>query len=501
MPTPGLSRPSLSACSVSRGALPLRRLTTEEYRNGVAFLTGRPVSTAVSFPADEKEARFDANRTTVSELVVDAYRSNASQHALSLTDPLAFAGCTALADQTSCLRKWVERFVTRAGRRPPSPAELQIYDDVIRAAPSAAVAVRDVVEVVLQSPQFLYHLEGGPGRGAYEAAAGLAAMIWSSVPDDVLLAEAQSGALADAAVRRKHAQRMLGESSAVAGVGSFHAQWLEVEHLPTLEKAAFVEPTWSSALAHEMIDEVKALSSFVVRRGDGRLSSLLSLDATIASPRLLSMYGVATTSTANAEVPVPLIPTQRSGLLTTGAFLAAHAHRDQTSPVKRGYVIRDRFLCQTPVPPPPDVSNAPPALDPNATTKERFEAHTSNPACSGCHTVLDPIGWGLEGFDPVGRVRTKEAGRSIDTAGYLTNSDVDGSFQGHEGLTQRLSQSEMVRACVATQWFRYAARRFETDGEGCLLDALKARFEASQGNVRELMLDIAESTLFLTESP
>jgi hypothetical protein len=499
----------LAACSTPPSAptppcaapteAPIRRLTREEYANTVRTLLGlRPPAAMASFPLDDKEASFDANRTPATELIVDAYHQAAVELATALPTPARWAGCDG-ADSAACLRTWLPRFLERAERRPPTVEEVQLLEPLLTQG-SPDEVVRATIEVVLQSPAFLYHLEGGSGREAFGIAARLASLLWASAPDDELLEAARSGALLRPDERRRQAERMLADARAVAGLGSFHVQWLEVDVLPTLEKEPSLSPAWGPATTAALIDEVRALSAFFIRRGDARLDTMLSSPAALATPDVLSsVYGLSASEPFDGErvVAAP----GRSGLLTTGAFLATHAHRDQTSPVKRGFVIRDRFLCQKPVPPPPDVNNAPPPLDPNATTKERFAAHTSNPACAGCHAITDPIGWGFEAFDAVGRQRRTEGGRTVDDSGELTGTDVDGPFVGTAGLAHRLSRSALVSDCVTTQWVRFALRRLETDVEQCQLEALKTTFRTSGGNVRSLLLAIAESNLLLTEAP
>jgi hypothetical protein len=448
---------------------------------------------------DDKEASFDANRTPATPLIVDGYFQAAREVASQLGSPAAWAGCDAPAP-SSCLEAWLPGFLERVQRRPASADELALFQPLL-AGTDRDDAVRAIVEVALQSPGFLYHLEAREAGAAFGVASRLASLLWASVPDEELLAAARSGALLTPAARRRQAERMLADPRSIAGIGTFHVQWLEVDVLPTLEKEASVVDGWSPSLIENLLDEVRSLSAFFVRQGDGRLATLLSAPVVQApADALASIYGLAGPSRVEPQ-HAPLAAPGRSGLLTTGAFLATHAHRDQTSPTKRGFVIRDRFFCQKPVPPPPDVNNAPPALDPNATTKERFAAHTENAACAGCHAITDPIGWGFEGFDAAGRVRRSEAGRPIDDEGVLTGTDVDGSFVGVRGLAAKLSASGQVEDCVTTQWVRYALRRHESAAEQCQLDALRASFRASGGDLRSLLLSIAESTLLVQEAP
>jgi hypothetical protein len=476
-----------SACGTS-GPESLRRLTGEEYAHAVTALLALPPPRAMSsFPVDDKEASFDANRTPATPLGVNAYHLAARELADGRTAWAQWAGCS----NAACLTQWLPQFLLKAWRRPATVEEVDMLTPLLAQGPLDE-ATRSVVEIVLQSPSFLYHLEASESSRAYAVAARLASLLWASIPDDELLAAAKSGALLSPSGRRQQAERMLADAQAIEGLGSFHQQWLEVDALPTLEKEA---AEWSTSVAEGLLDEVSQFSAFFIRRGDGRLKTLLQMPVAFApSPAMEATYGLT-----GAQGEAPTAAPGRSGLLTTGAFLATHAHRDQTSPVKRGFVVRDRFFCQKPTPPPPSVNNAPPALDPSATTKERFAAHTADPACAGCHAITDPIGWGLEGFDSVGKRRAVEAGRPVDDRGELTGTDVDGSFVGASGLAEKLAASALVQDCVTTQWVRFALRREENEIERCQLDALKSVFRSSGGNVRTLLLNLAESSLLVSE--
>src|SRR5262249_33669546 len=158
--------------------------------------------------------------------------------------------------------------------------------------------------------------------------------------------------------------------------------------------------------------------------------------------------------TGSKFVHVDLDPTQRAGLLTQPSVLAVTAHADQTSPVRRGKFVRERLLCEPISPPPPHVKALPPMGDPNSPTRQRFTQHDTDPFCASCHHLLDPIGFGFEHYDPMGRWRDKDQGLPVDASGMVTDSkDVNGAFDGAVALAKKLAESEEVRACVVTQWF------------------------------------------------
>jgi hypothetical protein len=165
----------------------------------------------------------------------------------------------------------------------------------------------------------------------------------------------------------------------------------------------------------------------------------------------------------------------------------------------RGAFVREHIMCVEVQPPPPDVNPTPPDVDPTATTRERFKQHTADPYCNGCHVLIDGIGWSFEQFDQFGRFRETENGLAIDTSGQIVETgdpELDGPLTGAEDLATRLASSSRVRDCVATQWYRYAMGRVEDAADTCSLNQAKARFQASGGSFRELLLGIVLSDAF-----
>src|SRR5262249_17480169 len=154
---------------------------------------------------------------------------------------------------------------------------------------------------------------------------------------------------------------------------------------------------------------------------------------------------------------VMLDPTQRAGILTQGAFLAAHAHTNQTSPVHRGIIVRENILCQPIPPPPPTVNVAPLPPVMGKPPRDRFVAPESDPNCAQCHKMMDPIGLAFENYDAIGAYRTEDQGIPIDATGQIVGgTDVlAGTFDGVIELSSKLGSSRQVSDCVANQWFRF----------------------------------------------
>jgi hypothetical protein len=487
---------------------PLRRLTREQYDNSIRDLLGVEGQPSLALAADEKLAAFFSNSISpVSRLSVEQYRDAAEELAAAAVEARLdeLAGCSGAEQNAGCADHFIQSFGRRAFRRPLSAEEATRYRGLFDAnqARGFGEGIRVVLQTLLQSSNFVYHLELAPApAGAlvapldgYELASRLSFALWDTSPDNELLDAAGAGMLDTKQGLRAQAERLIGSDRAKDALSSFHVQWLGLDALLDTNKDAQLFPQFNDALKRAMRDEAVGFADFVIRRGDGRLETLLSAPFTVASPAVLSLYG--TTAPAAADGTVQLDPTQRAGLLTQGAFLSAHSHPNQTSPVHRGLSVRKNLLCTDLPDPPANVNNNPPAPDPNATTRQRFEQHRADPTCAGCHQLLDPIGVGFENYDAIGRYRGDENGLPIDANGELVSAGTaSGAFSGAVELAKKLATSPEVRSCVQKQWFRFSLGRFEGPEDACTLQGLAADFEASDFDVKTLLLSLVTSDAF-----
>ncbi|MDF3069391.1 MAG: hypothetical protein K0R38_4992 [Polyangiaceae bacterium] len=496
-------------CSRPRvAATPLRRLSRTQYDNSIRDLLGTEARPSLALPADEKLAAFASNSVSpVSRLSVEQYRDVAEQLAAQAT--LArleeLTGCAGAAQDAACAARFIASFGRRTFRRPLEATEEARYRGLftLGAPRGFAEGIRLVLTGMLQSPTFLYHLELAPAPAdaeltaldGYEVASRLSFALWSSPPDDALLDAAAAGELMTGVGIRTQGERLLASERARGALANFHLQWLGLENLLDLEKDSELFPEYDEALSAAMRQETVDFVDFVIRRGDGKLETLLSAPFTVASPSLRAFYGAS--GEPRPDGTVLLDPLQRAGLLTQASFLAGHSHAGQTSPVQRGLAVRKNLLCTELPDPPMDVNATPPAPDPKATTRQRFEQHRADPSCVGCHQLLDPIGVGFESYDAIGRYRTTENGLTIDATGELASAgEASGAFSSAVQLAKRLSTSADVRACVQKQWFRFSLGRFEGAEDACTLQQLAHDFEASGYDVRELLLSLVTSDAF-----
>ena len=182
---------------------------------------------------------------------------------------------------------------------------------------------------------------------------------------------------------------------------------------------------------------------------------------------------------------------------------------DGAAPVIRGVFVRERILCLPVQPPPPTVNAVPPDPDPNATTRERFRQHTEQVACSGCHQLIDGVGFGFERYDQLGRYRATENGLDVDESGEMLASNeagLDGPFMGAGALAERIASSSLARDCLAANWYTYTFGRQLQPEDTCSVAQLKERFASSGGDLKELLVALTQTDSFLyrpamTEAP
>ncbi len=509
--------PETACAEPAVGLQPLRRLTRAQYTRTVRDLLGIETDIADGFPSDERLGAFESNAIApISNLGVEQYMSAAETLA---SDAMTLhrdevVGCDPVAmGEDPCAESFIRTMGTRAHRRPLSEDDVQLYLGVFDGAREASDfdgAIRLVLQTMLQSPYFLYHVEvqgqselpAGDGSviavDDYELASRLSYYLWGSMPDDTLFAAADSGALADPDGLAEQAERLLADPRASETIASFHLQWLHVDDMTAVDKDEELFPEFDEGLKAAMQQEVGDFASYVVREGDGNLRTLMSGSFTTSEdPQLLALYGVERPAGHLSGDPIALDPAQRAGLLTQPALLAKAAHTDQSSPVHRGVVVRENFLCQPLPAPPDDVDDTPPDPDPDATTRERFDEHTSDPACAACHVLIDGLGFGFENYDAVGAFRTMEGNLPVDASGeVVATADIDGPFEGAVELAGMLASSANVQQCVSRQWLNFAVGRVVGDEDSCSTDAVYTAFESSDLDIPTLILSVVSSDAF-----
>jgi hypothetical protein len=395
------------------------------------------------------------------------------------------------AREIACIEGWIATTGRRAFRRPLAADEiagLRAQYTALRDAQGRGLALVGVLETLLTAPDFVFAIEGVRGGATsdvapldgFEIAVRLAIRLWASVPDDALLDAAARGDLDTAAGVEAAARRMLADKRARDGLTAFASQWLHFTERPLSEERR----------------EAAFLLEEVVMAGDARLATLLTTRAVWMNAHTATRYGAPAPTAPTRETYVKAeLPPERMGILTMSGVLRGNGS-PTASPIKRGKLVRERFFCQ-PVPePPPDVPPLSAVKTGAVTLRQKLEQHRSDPACSGCHGFIDPIGFSLESFDHEAKYRTLDGKAPVDARGELAGTDVDGALDGAAALVERLARSRMVKDCVATQAFRYALGRREDRHDMAELGRIRDGFAKSDGNLRELLVALARSEAF-----
>jgi hypothetical protein len=326
-------------------------------------------------------------------------------------------------------------------------------------------------------------------------------------PDAALLARAKNDlAFLSEVVLREEAARLIAGPRAREELVRFLRSWLGVRDVRAINKIPIMFPDFDPVLKADLDHEIGLFLEHALGNGGGTLAALLGAPSTFANARVLnSVYaydyagGVPPSVPADGSfAPIAFAESRRRGVLSLGGWLAAHSPVHRTSPVDRGLAVRSRMFCQGLPPPPPDAQFAAPgASDGLSTTRQKFEAHLVADACVGCHALMDPIGFGLEMMDAMGRYRIDELGLPIDSNGSLTDTDVDGPFAGPAELGQKLIASQMVRDCFVTQLFRYVEGRDERPEDACVLSRLRQAFSSGDGNIAGLVVEMVLERTFV----
>ncbi|HTJ80931.1 MAG TPA: DUF1592 domain-containing protein [Polyangiaceae bacterium] len=486
---------------------PLRRLTREEYNNAVRDLLGDTTRPADAFPPDEVVGGFETNNLApVTAPLVERYMDTAEALAAAAAHHVdTLAPCPTGHPREVCAKAFIETFGRRIFRRPLDAGERSslfgIFEEKAGRSDYAG-GIQLVLEVMLQSPQFLYRVEAPGPDGAdtraltsYELATRLSFFIWASTPDDALLDAAASDRLSAPDDIAREARRLLKDPRAIEGIRSFHRQWLSLGELDTASKDSVLSAAFTPELKAAMVEETLRFSADAVLSGGDAVKTLLTSNRSFVNAPLAALYGVPPPANGFALVDLP--PRQRSGILTQASVMTVLSNADQTSPVTRGKFVRERLLCEAIPPPPPNAIISAPKVDPKLTTKQRFAQHRTDPSCAGCHQLMDPIGFGFEHYDAIGAWREVDGAFPVDSVGEITASEsLDGTFDGAVELGARLSASEQVRRCIATQWFRFALGRNERDEDAPSIAAAYQVFAREGFDVRELIVAIATSDAF-----
>ncbi|MES1260990.1 MAG: DUF1592 domain-containing protein [Acidobacteriota bacterium] len=502
----GGSGTGMKAPSVS-----IRRLTHSQYNNTVRDLLGDRSLPASQFPPEDFVNGFknQYQAQSISPILMDAYGNAAEKVARAAFRNGVPARLISCKPSPSCRTEFIRAFGLQVFRRPLQPGEIARYEALFAKQATFAAGAQIVVEAMLQSPRFLFRMETTqePKWKPYAAATRLSYALWDTMPDAALLGSAARGDLNTREGVEKVVRRMLEDPKAQEALDEFVAEWLRFDRALTATKDRTRFREFTAETLYAMTRETRHFVADLVWN-DRNFMDLYTANYGFMNGDLAKLYGAAAPAADYERVEFPA-GSERAGLLGQALFLSLTSKPDETSPTARGLFVREQLLCQHVPDPPPGVNTNLPEVseDKPKTNRDRMGEHTTNETCARCHSLIDPIGFGFEKFDAIGRRREKlelvfrtgegETRRAsgkkmeldLDTSGKVAG--IPGSdFSSPKQLGGILARNEICQECIVKQYFRYVTGRMETPADRPLLRRVTEDFRRSNFRFRELIISM-----------
>ena len=408
----------------------------------------------------------------------------------------------------ACAKQILATLLRRAYRRPITADDLIAPLEFYRKAKAEGGfdnGIEMALRALLVNPQFLFRIEKDPANatsGPYrlsgpELASRLSFFLWSTIPDDTLLDLAERGKLSDPAVIEQQVRRMLADPRSEALVTNFAAQWLYLRNLAAITPDPRLFPDFDENLRQSMQRETELFFASVLRE-DRPAPTLLKAPYTFLNERLARHYGIPHIYGSRFRRVDLSDQPSRGGLLSHASILTVTSYATRTSPVIRGKWILSNILGTPPSAPPPAVPELKEAVrTPGAKSlsmRERVAEHRKNPACAGCHNLMDPIGFAFENYDAVGRWRSTDGGTPVDASGLLPDGT---KFQNAAELNQALLlRPELFVSALTEKLLIYALGRGIERYDAPAIRKIVRDAEKQQYRFSSLLLGIATSTPF-----
>jgi hypothetical protein len=491
-----------------------RRITTYEYNSAITAIFGGHVAPSTNYPGSYGTSvtgfSTESSISTVGAQSVQQILLAAEDVAQGVAAALpALLPCSKSAPDAACAQTFIDTFARRAYRRTLNPDErkllLSVYSASTSADPSFSDAIAMVTDAMLQSPQFLYVMEGAaPAARALtssEVASRLSFMFWDSIPDDTLLALADSDSLTTPASVLAQAQRLVASPNAMTTIARFFREWTGAVEVGPDNKDTTAFPFLTAAYAASMNASFDRFVNGELLDQGTIGSLLLSTDAWVDAT-MAGFFGV-TPPASGQWAKVSLDPSRYTGIMTQPVLMASLAHPAVSSFVLRGKFVRERLLCQELGSPPANAQSlfAMLPIPPNPTGKDVSAAILSNPTCAGCHGLMNPAGLAFENFDGIGRYQAAyPSGKAIDPSGVLPQVGAQGqslTFANQADLMRQLASQPGVTACYGKQIFRFTLSRIEDAHDACTLQALGDAMAAHGGELASAWMAMTTSDAFL----
>ena len=475
-------------------------------------------------PLEDEYRMVEQTLVDVSAGTVPGMTTLPHLHQLSITGPTVAMGVSdtpsrrkiftcppTVGHENSCAKKILAGLARQAYRRPVTEKDVDDLMGFYQLGSKGGnfdSGIRTAIQAMIANPQFVFRFEHTPeGTGAgtnfrisdVELASRLSYFLWSSAPDEQLLAAAEQGKLRDTAIFEGHVRRMLADRRASALTANFASQWLRLQNLKGVTPDLLEYPDFDRTLADAMKQETELLFESIVRE-DRNVIDLLTAGYTFVNERLAKHYGIPNVM-GNRFRRVQLSDPNRFGLLGQASILTITSTAIRTSPVQRGKYVMEVLLGTPPPPPPPNV----PALPENAesrtghaakplSVRQRLEDHRVNPNCAGCHKLMDPIGFSLENFDTVGVWRTNDSGFPIDSTGVMFDG---ANLNGPASLRQAiLGHADLFLETFAGNLLSYAMGRVLEPSDMPVVRAVVKEAAENDSRFSALVMAVVKSVPF-----
>jgi len=389
------------------------------------------------------------------------------------------------------LREFSLTLAERAFRRPLSPDQIQtVIDRPFTPGTPPETAVKRAVIRILTSPAFLYP-EIAATSDAHAVASRLALALWDSVPDEALRAAVAAGQLRSADEIRAHALRMTADPRAHAKLRGFFHHWLKLEEASDLSKDPKAYPGFDEAIISDLRWSLEKFLEHVVWGESSDYRELLQADYLFLNERLARFYGMEAPGEPGF-VPVRFDPSQRAGVLTHPLILSAFSYHRSSSPIHRGVFLTRNVLGRSLKPPPMAIEFMDDRFDPSLTMREKVTELTRKPNCMGCHNTINPLGFSLENFDAVGRFRTSDNDRPIDSvADYVAPDGRVLRLTGPRDVAEHAAASPEARRGFIRQLFQHTSKQGPAAYGPDTLTLLDKTFVEDHHHVRNLWVEMA----------
>ena len=499
-----------------RGYVMSRRLNRNEYENTLQDLLNIDTPFAEMFPADGAGGEgFDTTGSALflSAIQMEKYlqaadlaietaipKSDITEHPLILAFPQG-----ELVPRDAAAHS-IANFLTRAWRRPPTDDELnrhlELFDSGINNGDSYVDALKFTYKGILVSPNFMFLPEPEPDEvgtyqlGDFQLASRMSYFLWGTMPDDELFQLAHEGKLGTEEELRRQVKRMLRDPKARGLADLFASQWLGINQLGlTKQPDTSKFPEYNEQLNAYMREEASLFFTHILQE-DRSLVELIDADHTFVNEELAKLYGLEGVYGEEFR-RVALTDKNRGGIVSLPAVLTATSHPLRTSPVLRGLWVLETVLGEHVPPPPPNVPALPEDDKPvdGLSFREQMELHRTNQECASCHARMDPIGFGLDNFDPIGRWRGDLGGLAINAEGTLTSGE---NFNGPAELKAILvAKKDQVAHNITRKMLGYALGRELNRYDNCVIDDTMEALRASDYRASDLFTEIVLSYPFL----